>query len=347
MSSRSIRRNSNHRLAFTLVELLVVIAIIGILVGLLLPAVQAAREAARRMQCSNNLKQIGLAMHNYESAHQSFPMAWWLDIPGGTNLPAANANAWGFALLPFIEQVNLYNQFDQRYPAMNELGPIAQANVEVINTPIGFFNCPSAPKPATDRYVGDASGAGLPVTWNAAPSDYIATTGVRGVFASIAYAGSAGGNRHGALQVWGTFGSNRGGKIGAMIDGTSNTFLIGERTGGSQIYVGTTTAPELAALLVPTNGGGWGDVLNGENWMSGGLFANSYDPSNPAAYLQEGPCGINCTNIRGRSFHCFHTGGAHFGLGDGSVQFLSENTDAFIIAAMITRQKGEVFAMPN
>ncbi len=340
-------RNSKNRSAFTLVELLVVIAIIGILVGLLLPAVQAAREAARRMQCSNNLKQIGLGLLNYESTYKSFPMAWWLDVPGGTNLAAANGNVWGFAILPFLEQTNLYNQFNQRYPAMNELGPIAQANVAVIDTPIGFYNCPSAPKDATDRYQGDASEAGLPVTWSAAPSDYIATTGVRGVFSNIAYAGNGGGDRHGALQVGGLYGSSRGGKIGAMTDGTSNTFLIGERTGGSQIYVGTTAAQALSALLVETNGGGWGDLLNGENWISGGLFAGSYDPSNPAAYLQEGPCGINCTNIRGRSFHCFHTGGAHFALGDGSVQFLSETTDAFVIAAMITRQKGEVFQMPN
>lgn len=341
---------SCHRIsrsAFTLVELLVVIAIIGILVGLLLPAVQAAREAARRMQCSNNVKQMGLALHNYESSYKSFPMAWWLDIPGGVNVPAANGNTWGFAILPFLEQTNLYNQFDQRYPALRELGPIAVANVKVISTPLNFFKCPSSPYAITEIYRGDARGAGLPVTWDAAPSDYIATTGVRGVFANIAYAGNAGGNRHGALQVGGVYGSSRNGKIGSMTDGTSNTFLIGERTGGPQIYVGTKSASTLASVLSSTNGGGWGDLLNGENWMSGGLFASSYDPSNPLPYLQEGPCGINCTNIRGRSFHSFHTGGAHFGLGDGSVQFMSENSDAFVIASMITREKGEVFTMPQ
>lgn len=345
-SVHSSRRPNPARSAFTLVELLVVIAIIGILVGLLLPAVQAAREAARRMQCSNNVKQVGLAMHNYESAFKTFPLAWWLDIPGGNNIPAMNGNSWGASILPFVEQNNLYSSFDQRYPAMNELGPIAVNNVEVIKTPLSFFKCPSSPWASADTYDGDASGAGLPVTWSAAGSDYIATTGVRGAFSRIAYSGNAGGNRHGALQVHGPFGDNRSGKIGAMTDGTSNTCLIGERTGGPQIYVGTAPAAALTNLLVETNGGGWGDVLNGENWLSGSLHARSYDDANPAAYLQEGPCGINCTNLRGRSLHSFHTGGVHFGMGDGSVQFVSQSTDAFVIASMITRQKGEVFTLP-
>lgn len=337
---------SKKRVGFTLVELLVVIAIIGILVGLLLPAVQAAREAARRMQCSNNVKQIGLAMHNYESAQRTFPMAWWLDIPGGTNIAAANGNVWGFSILPYIEQTNLYNQFDQRYPAMNELGPIALANVEVTKQPLNFFKCPSSPYGLEDIYTGDATSAGLPVTWNCAPSDYIATTGVRGALANVAYAGNPGGNRGGALHVSGIYGGPGSSKIGAMTDGTSNTVLVGERTGGPEIYIGTTAASSLSALLTEVNGGGWGDILNGENWLSGALHARQFDPTaNPALYLQEGPCGINCNNIRGRSFHSFHTGGATFGLADGSVQYLSENIDPSIIAALITRSKGETVTL--
>ncbi len=323
------------------------IAIIGILVGLLLPAVQAAREAARRMQCSNNLKQMGLAALNYESAYKSFPIAWWLEIPGGTNILAANGRSWGISLLPFIEQNNLYNQFDQRFPAINDLHPISIANVEVIKQPLSFFNCPSSPHPAEQLYHGDATGAGLPVNWDAAASDYITTTGVLGTFAQVAYAGRPGGDRHGVLQVYGLYGSNRGGKIGAITDGTSNTILAGERTGGDQIYVGTSPSAELTALLIGTNGGGWGDMLNGENWIGGGLHPSSYDPTNPYAYLQDGPCGINCSNIRGRSLHSFHTGGALVGMCDGSVQFLSQNTEAFILAALITRQKGEVASVPQ
>jgi prepilin-type N-terminal cleavage/methylation domain-containing protein len=335
-----------RRRAFTLVELLVVIAIIGILVGLLLPAVQAAREAARRMQCSNNLKQIGLATHNYESANKSFPMAWWLDIPGGTNLAAANARSWGTSLLPYIEQSALYNQYDQRYPAMRELGPNAVANVEVIKSPLSFFHCPSAPYNVQQTYIGDASSAGLPVTWEAAGSDYIATTGVLGTFANIAYAGNAGGERHGVLQVGGQFGSSRSGKMASILDGTSNSILVAERTGGPDIYIGTRRVSDLNPYLIATNGGGWGDILNGENWIGGALYPTAYNPANPLAYIVQGPCGINCTNIRGRSLHCFHTGGAHVALADASVQFVSESIDAFILAALITREKGEVAQLP-
>ena len=100
---------SHRRVGFTLVELLVVIAIIGILVGLLLPAVQAAREAARRMQCSNNLKQLGLSMHNYESTYQKFPMANVVNFRTATDL-RGDGWTWHARILPFVEQTALYNQ---------------------------------------------------------------------------------------------------------------------------------------------------------------------------------------------------------------------------------------------
>lgn len=349
MSSRALPNQGSifGKRAFTLVELLVVIAIIGILVGLLLPAVQSAREAARRMQCSNNLKQIGLAVHNYESAQKSLPMAWWLEIPGGTQIAQSNGNTWGLALLPFLEQTNLYKQFDHRFLAMNGLGPIAERNVGVIRTPISVFKCPSSPYSIDELYVGDTSAAGLPVTWEAAPSDYMCTTGVLGTIADLAYDGNPGGSRNGMLSVRGIMGGRDSTKISSITDGLSNTLLAGERTGGPNIYVGTTQAPQLSELLISTNGGGWGDFLNGENWVGGGLYPNGYNPATPMLYLQEGPCSINCSNIRGRSFHSFHTGGAQFVIGDGSVRFLSESIDSRTIASLITRQKGEVVQLPE
>lgn len=358
VTGANMPNSSRHyaRAGFTLVELLVVIAIIGILVGLLLPAVQAAREAARRMQCSNNIKQIGLALHNYESAHKSFPLAWWIDIPGypkSPNLAAANARVWSVSILPFIEQVNLYNQIDQRYPAINELGPIAVKNVAVIKNPLNFYHCPSAPYDPGEIYHADTTGAGLPFTWDAAGSDYIPTTGVRGVFANIAYAGSPGGKRDGVMQVQGPFGGSGVSKLGAITDGTSNTILVAERTGGPRIYIGSKTVNLTGLPFNPieTNGGGWGDVLNGENWLSGALNPGSYDSANPMTFInffqQEGPCIVNCTNIRGRSLHSFHTGGAQIGLADASVQFLSSSVDAYVMAALITRSKGETAQFPQ
>ncbi|XZE54532.1 DUF1559 domain-containing protein [Planctomycetaceae bacterium SH139] len=329
----------SHR-GFTLVELLVVIAIIGILVGLLLPAVQAAREAARRMQCSNNLKQLGLAFHNYESAVQTFPPAYFVDN-------RLNAQTWGTMILPYMEQTGIDAAYDSRVPCFNEapaLGypaAVVQTNMALISTPLSMFACPSAPGDAVSRtYAGtllaNAGGPGVPpisITWTAAPSDYCVTTGVRGDFANIAYAGNQGGSRHGALQPAGLMGRG-GSKLAAITDGTSNTFLLGERLGGGEIYRRRTIDPAFAPFGA-VNGGGWGDFLNGEHWLSGSLFDGMPGPDG-------GPCSINCTNRRGAGFFSFHPGGCHFLMCDGSVQFLAETSDAFTIAARITRQKGEV-----
>ena len=323
------------RAGFTLVELLVVIAIIGILVGLLLPAVQAAREAARRMQCSNNMKQIGLAFLNYESAYKSFPASWYVNPP----VPPYNIQSCGVGLLPFLEQSPLYNQFDSRFSSTNEGGPISQKNVTVISTPLSTFVCPSAPGGISRVYNGFAPAGALPglpqITWRAAPSDYCVTSGVRGAFAAIAYAGHGGpgGNRGGALQQM-VFVRPIKSKIASLTDGTSNTFLMGERTGGDKFYVGQQT------IAVPPpfnglNGGGWGDPLNGEHWLSGAVRGAPF-PS------PEGGCAINCNNFRGSSFHSFHTGGCQFVYADGSVHFVTENVDAYTLASYITRAKSEV-----
>jgi prepilin-type N-terminal cleavage/methylation domain-containing protein/prepilin-type processing-associated H-X9-DG protein len=325
---------------FTLVELLVVIAIIGILVGLLLPAVQAAREAARRMQCSNNLKQLGLAMHNYEGTFKTFPPAYFVDS-------RLNAQMWGTMILPFIEQKPLGDVYDSRVPSFDQspsLGYSAtatQSNLVAIQTPLETFVCPSAPGGSTGRiYNGvlpaNAGGPGLPpmdLTWRCAPSDYCVTTGVRGDFANIAYSGSAGGNRHGALQPGGLFGT-AGSRMSTITDGTSSTFLLGERIGGGDIYQDRQINPSLAPYG-GVNGGGWGDFLNGEHWLSGSLYDGTPGPDG-------GPCAINCTNQRSAGFYAMHPGGCQFVMCDGSVKFVGETAAALVIASQITRQKGEV-----
>jgi prepilin-type N-terminal cleavage/methylation domain-containing protein/prepilin-type processing-associated H-X9-DG protein len=328
-------RTTSNRFAFTLVELLVVIAIIGILVGLLLPAVQAAREAARRMQCSNNLKQIGLAFHNYESAFKSFPAAWYAHGP----VPPYNLHSGLVGLLPYLEQGPLYAQYDSRFSPALATNAIGLQNSNVIATVLPGFLCPSSPGSGVDRtYTASIPGGALPglpaISWKAAPSDYCVTTGVRATFGNIAYSNNQGGNREGVLQ-WNNVQTPATSKMAQITDGTSNTFLMGERTGGITIYSGTRSIT-VPAQVGQTNGGGWGDPLIGEHWLAGSIRGATAFP------IAEGGCPINCTNLRGQGFHGFHPGGAQFVMADGSVQFNAETVDAYTFASRITRTKGEV-----
>ena len=165
-----------RRRGFTLIELLVVIAIIAILIALLLPAVQQAREAARRSQCKNNLKQIGLAIHNYHDVSRSFPFSWML----GNDF---NASVWGVMILPYLDQAPLYNRWDSSVPAWDTAATVfgfpaspVQGNLAVIRTPLAVYKCPSTPLANVHNY--DYSGAGFPITFTAARSDYIATSGI-------------------------------------------------------------------------------------------------------------------------------------------------------------------------
>jgi prepilin-type N-terminal cleavage/methylation domain-containing protein len=337
---RLVMKNSRVlKRGFTLIELLVVIAIIAILIALLLPAVQQAREAARRTQCKNNLKQLGLAVHNYHDTFNSFPFGYYL-VPPFTNYK----NAFTL-LLPYIEQSTVYAQIDQNVPMMN--GPTgynatAQAtNVAMAATIIPAFMCASSPAAMTDDYLYPANGFGPTVppvncTWKGARCDYSGTTGVRGVYANLAYSGNAGGSRNGAIVAAGGGAPGLSGSRTNMrdiTDGTSNSFLFGERTGGVRIYRKSqpVTVP---AIVGQTNGGSWSDSLLFEHWLQGSLYDGS-----PG--VGGGP-GAMSTNLRGDGFHSFHTGGCQFVMCDGAVRFVSENVSQAVFAGAITIQKGEV-----
>jgi prepilin-type N-terminal cleavage/methylation domain-containing protein len=327
---------------FTLIELLVVIAIIAILISLLLPAVQQAREAARRTQCRNNLKQIGLACHNYHDVFNGFPAGWSVD---GSNL---NLQLWTVSILPYLDQTNIYNTWSQSTPNINEgalLGFNAtdlQNNFDAAVITIPAFLCPSNPSESGSTNYGlDSNFAAVPfnVTWNSARCDYSATSGIRGDF--LDFYGVGGGTRHGVLS------GDSWEKIRNITDGTTNTIMVAERSGGRTIYLGTqphephnnyTGYPTNPGVLSDSQGGGWADFLIGENWIKGELCGTIGDPlSGPDG----GPCAINNTNARG-NLHSFHTGAILALMADGSVQTVSENVSAYILGAAITVTKGEL-----
>lgn len=316
----------SSRRGFTLIELLVVIAIIAVLVGLLLPAVQKVRDAAARMECQNNLKQIGLAFHNYENTHKKFPPAYKLVVT------TPIANSWGVYLLPYLEQDNLYKRYDLNAPLTNS------QNQGVIQAHLKMFQCPSSPE--DNRLYTDNLPAGgfspfwPDLSWTASAGDYTVTTGIR---LNTLNACHNGGDRKGILQeniVMNPTDKTTGTKVSAILDGTSNTTLVGELAGRPDVYVkGRATGSPL-----PLQGAGWGDVLSGENWFTGALLDGSPDPTESVG----GPCVINCNNYRGSGLYSFHTGGANILMGDGSVRMIAEGTNHCTFAALVTRWRGEV-----
>jgi len=295
-----------RRRGFTLIELLVVIAIIAVLIALLLPAVQQAREAARRSSCQNNLKQLGLAIHNYHDTYNLFPMGY-IDNPaliGGNN----GGWSWQAMILPQLEQGNL--QFNFAYRPHGPAGSIsdpAGVNTQLIATPQPVFSCPSDDKPKNEPIHNSGSAA---YQANMATSSYC---GVIGPFDANGCA-PAGAARTVQARHIGPFTINTCRKMGSVSDGLSNTMFVGEVA--------------------------WGTELGAESenqYLYGSVKANgeadcSNDPgttgSSPYSHLRAAKDKINAVTTQkreSRSFHSRHTGGAQFLLGDGSVRFISEN----------------------
>jgi prepilin-type N-terminal cleavage/methylation domain-containing protein len=313
-----VMRNS-RRSAFTLIELLVVIAIIAILIALLLPAVQQAREAARRTQCRNNLKQIGLALHNYHDNYQLFPMGW-VDVVGGNNEPPGGHGwAWSAYVLPYLDQAPLYNQFNFNttpYACVVCTQPVT-GNQALVGTPLTVFSCPSDTKPKTAANNTGSVGLGLG-TAAIATSSYM---GCRGAFEG-APCGISGTNVNVDARNNGLLVINRTRNFRDITDGTSNVIAVGEvRWTQLMTVAGTNNVGSVRQYLYGniTNAGGPDCTRNGPNNNGSQLHLRTTHkklngPQLPASNLH-------------RAFHSMHVGGAHFLMGDGAVRFVSENIE--------------------
>lgn len=359
---------------FTLVELLVVIAIIGVLVGLLLPAVQAAREAARRMSCSNNIRQVGLAIANFEAARKKLP-------PSSINLSGTGAASVtvrdqlkefkkdGFdgsqnghyanqcfltIILPFIEASNVLNAQTAGAPGgyNSKLDWWNPQNRAAASTPIATYICPSSPGEkfvdtsrlgSTDRtrFAGSAG------DWRPATTDYMAVNR---------------GNWNGAGAVWNVLTQNnppypgdagvRGGmatneftKLAAITDGLSNTITFSEASARPSRYSSNIRIEEYAGGTNPYMNGPWAhqgnDIAVDGAWFNSGATPPQYgNISSTTNAASPNKCSLNCTNQG--EIYAFHGSGAHAGLGDASVQYLSQSIDLRILMLLCARGDGAV-----
>lgn len=298
--------------AFTMVELLGVLAIVGLLVGLLLPAVQAARESARRLQCKNNLRQIGLGLANYESLYRRYPK-------GGTGVISLNDPSvlarmrlsWGTAILPFIEKTALYDSMNLQQPYLHP------DNLQAGQTLVETYLCPSAPKQELLRPNGDTPHA----MQLFARTDYGGNYGERGLRCHPLtncqnnYVSSGGGR--GTLML----GRDQDIAANDITDGLSHTVLVGESPEGlHSIWIGHKNVFDQSVPLDAR-------IRSGSPWA----------PCHPAFSSRRGRfCDF------GQEFHSYHAGGAVFSLADGSTHFLTGAQDFKILAAMLSRAGGEV-----
>jgi prepilin-type processing-associated H-X9-DG protein len=316
-----------------LVELLVVIAIIGILVSLLLPAVQAAREAGRRAQCQNNLKQMGLGLHNFEGSYGYFPPGKVNSGSAGgsfpsffPNQPAGTVhNHTGFVfLLPFIEQQGLFQMYDMNYPSCNSNWtggtlangglPIGHNNAIVVGTKLKIHICPTD----VDPIVENEAGTGPYARQNARRSNYLFACGQITDYSQPS---------ENMAAYSGAFGHNSRTKIGEIKDGTSNTIAIGESV---QLKDGAGTAS-----------------IFGPYWGSGTHTAcTGYTPAGDPRFNINGPfyagctTGPNCAYAWGFGSH--HAGnGANFAMCDGSTRYMSATISYPVFYALNTKRGGE------
>ena len=320
-----MRMRSSRMRAFTLVELLVVIAIIGILVALLLPAIQAAREAARRTQCTNKMKQLGLAMLNYESAKKQLPLAYTpnytgaigkgacpgLNTTGNTSNNKPNHFVLTF-ILPYLEYQQLFDQIDIQSQNWNSTTKSATKNTinnDVVKVDIQDFLCPST--------------EGRPLKYT---TEYYTMVDIQ----DTAYcAADATGVMKSKRQVERLLGllQDTPTSLKKCSDGLSKTFLFFESAGRPYNYDKNRNRIMAASNVVD------GEMTKDYQWADPGVYAVWGNGLDPACNLTASI--MNCNNYQG--LYSFHSGGGNQLMGDGSVTFLNENTDLDTFISLYTR----------
>ncbi|HZZ77601.1 MAG TPA: DUF1559 domain-containing protein [Gemmataceae bacterium] len=301
------------RRAFTLIELLIVIFIIAILIALLVPAVQKVREAAARLDCANNLKEIGLAALNYENANKGLPPRCqnWSPYRG-----------WGAILLPYIEQEPLAKIYNYNLDFWDP------ANAAAVAVPIKVFTCASAPPGRTVTIITDDDAPVVGISAGiGAEGDYFAPNCVDAYWWPAAqYAAASDENNSPAMGV----GIKRA--MAHITDGTSNTLLISELAGRPDYYIKGVRQPSNAGVRFPNWWGPWASYNSCiyKTW--------SADGTTPG-----GPCVINCNNSWG--IYSFHNGGANAVFVDGSVHYLAVGLSRDVFAALVTRAGAETVDM--
>ncbi len=298
-----------RRRGFTLIELLVVIAIIAVLIALLLPAVQQAREAARRTQCKNNLKQIGLALHNYHEQARVFPPGW-IGVDPTTGAMAAHHGGsgagWGLMLLPQMDQAPLYNQFNLNVPINDPV------NAPHIVKSLTAFICPSDAGASDSWSIEDEASPGT-VLAVLARANFIAAFGTEELDGCENAPGMAPVRANGQCFGNGAIYHNSRTGIRDFTDGTSNTLMVGERkTKADQGWWST-----------------WSGVVpEGEESFQRVMGSVDHVPNHPSSHFDD--------------FSSFHVGGSQFLMADGHVRFVSENIDSGLYQALGTIQGNEV-----
>jgi len=327
--------NERESEGFTLVELLVVIAIIGILIALLLPAVQAAREAARRSQCSNNLKQLGLALHNYHSTFNVFPpgslsLGWSWSTDATRSDPDIHNTNGLVLLLPGLEQTPVYQKFDFRQPASKYLrgtshplagsGTPSNDQLDVQGQKLAVFACPSD---SGDPYFAAD-------TWDA----YIPAAGYRGAKSNYDFSQATGdiGNfnywKKDAGNTRRMFGENSDCSFAKITDGSSNTVAFAEKL--YSVYDGPCTAWGYRGWAMTT------DIASTDTGTVGKSPLNNWSVWWVADYKPR-PGTLGEWSYPGS----LHPGGCNMGMGDGSVRFVSETTAFSVLDAIATIGNGE------